>query len=72
MVHDGDVNMQLDKIINSIKMANEQLSAADKANEKHKKREEDEKKRYDAELRRARMQDLKRREVEKEKKKRSI
>ncbi len=53
-------------------MANEQLSAADKANEKHKKREEDEKKRYDAELRRARMQDLKRREVEKEKKKRSI
>lgn len=53
-------------------MANEQLSAADKVNDRHRKREELEKKRYDAELRRARMQDLKRREVEKEKKRRSI
>ena len=59
---------QLHTIIHSLNMANEQLSAADKVSERHKKNQEEENKRYSTELSKARLQDLNRRESEKKRK----
>ena len=59
---------QLHTIIHSIKMANEQLSSADKVSERHKKNQEEENKRYSTELSKARLQDLTRKESEKKRK----
>ena len=49
-------------------MANEQLSAADRVTDRHKKNQEEENKRYSTELSKARLQDLNRRESEKKRK----
>ena len=59
---------QLHTIIHSLKMANEQLSAADRVTDRHKKNQEEENKRYSTELSKARLQDLNRRESEKKRK----
>ncbi|MBC8442594.1 MAG: hypothetical protein H8D80_00225 [Proteobacteria bacterium] len=61
--------MQLHTIIHSLKMANEQLSAADRAIEKHNKNKERERKRHTNELSKARLVDLTDKEDEKKKKK---
>ena len=49
-------------------MANEQLSAADRVTDRHKKNQEEENKRYSTELSKARLQDLTRKEREKKRK----